>query len=103
MNTIDIKVVTDYTEFTNAVRFELAVPVASDDAKTIYKDLNGGDWSKAQTDITAAIKKTAPSQIATVVQQLLDAYNGKSATGADSTTTDTSNADQTQGQQDGGG
>lgn len=81
MNTIEIKVVTDYTEFTNTVRFQLAVPVAGDDAKTIYKDLNGGDWSQAESAITAAVKKSAPSSIVTVVQDLLKAYSGSSGSG----------------------
>lgn len=83
MNTIEIKVVTDYTEFTNTVRFQLAVPVSGDDAKAIYKDLNGGDWTKTESDITTAVKKSAPSQVVSVVESLLKAYSGSSDASGD--------------------
>jgi len=43
VNNVDIKIVTDYTAFTNTVRFQVAAPLSEDDAKTIYEDLAGGD------------------------------------------------------------
>lgn len=76
VNNVDIKVVTDYTAFTNTVRFQIVVPVSADDADKIYKDLGNGDWSQAETDITAAVKKSAPVQIQTLVSTLLKAYSG---------------------------
>jgi len=76
VNNVDIKIVTDYTAFTNTVRFQVAAPLSEDDAKTIYGDLASGDLAKTQTDITAAVKKTAPAQIQTLIATLLAAYNG---------------------------
>lgn len=84
-NNIDIKVITDYTAFTNAVCFQVAVPVSSTDATTIYKDLGDGDWSQAEKDITAAVKKAAPTQIIALVKTLLEAYSGTSSSDADAT------------------
>ena len=76
VNNVDIKIVTDYTAFTNTARFQVAAPLSEDDAKTIYGDLASGDLAKTQTDITAAVKKTAPAQIQTLIATLLAAYNG---------------------------
>jgi len=81
VNNVDIKIVTDYTAFTNTVRFQVAAPLSADDAKTIYEDLAGGDLAKTQTDITAAVKKTAPAQIQTLIATLLAAYNGAPVSG----------------------
>ncbi|MBL4613314.1 MAG: hypothetical protein JKY27_00345 [Magnetovibrio sp.] len=75
-NTVDIKVVTDYTAFTNTVRFQVAVPVSNDDATAIYKDLSAGDWSKSESAIKAAVQKSAPTQIVALVETLLNAYSG---------------------------
>jgi len=91
-NNVDIKVVTDYTAFTNTVRFQVAVPVSSDDATTIYKDLAGGDWSTTQSAITAAVKKSAPSQIQTLVKTLLEAYSGTPSSDAGGAADATSDA-----------
>lgn len=76
VNNVDIQVVTDYTAFTNTVRFQVAVPVSADAAKTIYEDLTKGDWSQTESDIKAAVQKSAPSQIQTLVTTLLQAYSG---------------------------
>jgi len=76
VNNVDIKVVTDYTAFTNTVHFQVVVPVAEADATTIYTDLADGDWTKTEQDITTAVNKSAPKQIQTLVATLLAAYNG---------------------------
>jgi len=81
LNNVDIKVATDYTAFTNTIQFQVAVPVAAADATTIYKDLAAGDWATTQTAITDAVKKSAPTQVQTLVTALLAAYNGTPASG----------------------
>jgi len=81
VNNVDIKVATDYTAFTNTVSFQVAVPITTDDATTIYKDLAAGDWATTESAITAAVKKSAPTQIQTLVTALLAAYNGTPAGG----------------------
>jgi len=80
-NNVDIKVVSDFTAFTDSVRFQVAVPIAKADATKIYEDLAAGDWQTTQGDITAAVNKTAPTQIQTLVTALLAAYNGTPAAG----------------------
>lgn len=89
LNAIDIRVATDYTAFTNTVEFTLAVPVSSDDAKTIYTDLVKGDWATVQADITKAVNASAPTPIQTVVASLLLAYSGAAPATPDTETTDT--------------
>ena len=89
LNVIDIRVATDYTAFTNTVEFTLAVPVSSDDAKTIYTDLVKGDWATVQGDITKAVTSSAPTPIQTLVASLLKAYSGADPSPAPSDTTDT--------------
>ena len=76
LNVIDIRIATDYTAFTNTVEFTLAVPVSSDDAKTIYTDLVKDDWATVQAAITNAVTASAPTPIQTVVASLMQAYSG---------------------------
>lgn len=92
LNVIDIRVATDYTAYTNTVEFTLAVPVSSDDAKTIYTDLAKGDWATVQGDITKAVTSSAPVAIQTLVASLLKAYSGAdpTPTAAPADTTDAS-------------
>ncbi|HEY9080312.1 hypothetical protein [Magnetovibrio sp.] len=75
-NNVDIKVITDFTAYTDTVCFQVAVPVAKADATKIYEDLAAGDWQTTEGDITAAVNKSAPKQIQTLVTALLAAYNG---------------------------
>lgn len=96
VNNVDIQVVTDYTAYTNTIRFQVAVPVTSDDATNLYKDLSNGDWSQLETDIKAAVKKTAPSQIQTLVDTLLQAYTGSSSSGNGSNGNDPNDPNKTQ-------
>ncbi|MFC1673703.1 hypothetical protein ACFL12_06080, partial [Pseudomonadota bacterium] len=72
-NIVDIKVVTDYTDFSNAVQFRLNVPVTQKDADKIYGDLAEGAWSAIETDMTAAIKNGAPAPIQALVAELVKA------------------------------
>lgn len=78
VNNVAINVVTDFTAFTDTVRFQVAVPVAEADASAIYAALAKGDWAATETTITSAVKKSAPKQIQTLVTALLAAYNGTS-------------------------
>ena len=89
LNVIDIRVATDYTAFTNTVEFTLAVPVSSDDAKTIYSALVKDDWATVQADITKAVTASAPTPIQTLVASLLLAYSGASPSTSDTETTST--------------
>ena len=93
-NIVDIKVVTDYTDFSSAVRFQLNVPIADADAVKIYKALSSGAWSAVEGEITTAVKDTAPVPMQTLVTQLLTAYSGAApAAPADPTTTPPATAD----------
>ncbi len=77
-NIVNIKVSTDYTDYSNIVQFQLNVPVTAEDATTLYKALASGDWKSIETDITAAVNKNAPTSIQSVVAALLKAYSGSS-------------------------
>jgi len=101
VNSVDIKVVTDYTAYTNTVRFEVEVPLTSEDATTIYKDLAAGVWATTEADITTAVKKTAPTQIQTLVTTLLQAYSGTTSSTPDPNSNPTQ--DPTQDPNNGGG
>ena len=79
-NIVDIQVVTDYTDFSNTVRFQLNVPVTSDDAATIFKALSSESWDTVSGDITTAVKN-APQPIQDLVAKLTEAYSGKSSSG----------------------
>jgi hypothetical protein len=78
-NIVDIKVVSDYTDFSSTVRFHLNVPVSKDDATAIYKTLASGPWSDVEAGITKAVKASAPTTIQTLVAALLQAYSGATA------------------------
>jgi hypothetical protein len=75
-NIVDIKVVTDYTDFSNAVQFQLNVPVAETDAATLVKSLAAGPWSDIESAITKAVQASAPTPIQTLVAELIKAYAG---------------------------
>lgn len=75
-NIVDIKVVSDYTDYSSTVRFHLNVPVSKDDATAIYKTLASGAWADVEADITKAVKASAPTTIQTLVASLLQAYSG---------------------------
>ena len=77
-NIVDIKVVTDYTDFSSSVRFALNVPIAAADADTVNKALATGAWSDIEADITKAINNSAPTQVQTLVASLIKAYAGSS-------------------------
>jgi len=94
-NIVDIKVVTDYTDHSSTVRFSLNVPVSSADADAIYTALTSGAWSDVESDITKAVKDSAPVPIQTLVTELLTAYSGAAPASASATTTDTSTTDTT--------
>lgn len=75
-NIVDIKVVTDYTDFSSTVRFALNVPITSKDADTVNKALTSGAWSDIESDLTKAVKSSAPAQVQTLVAALIKAYSG---------------------------
>lgn len=75
-NIVDIKVVTDYTDFSSTVRFSLNVPITATDADTVNKALSTGAWSDIETDLTKAVKASAPTQVQTLVAALIKAYSG---------------------------
>lgn len=79
-NIVDIRVVTDYTDFSDTVRFHLNVPVTSDDADTIVKALASDSWDTVSGDISTAVKN-APQPIQDLVGKLVEAYAGKPTTG----------------------
>lgn len=79
-NVVEIQVVTDYTDFSNTVRFHLNVPVTPDAAGAIAKALDGQAWDDVSTAITTATKASAPAPIETLVEALLAAYAGKPST-----------------------
>jgi hypothetical protein len=75
-NIVDIKVVTDYTDFSNTVSFQLNVPVTGADAATITKALASSAWTDVESSITAAVKASAPTPVQTLVAALIKAYTG---------------------------
>lgn len=75
-NIVDIKVVTDYTDFSNAVQFQLNVPVAETDAAILVKALASGPWSDVESAITKAVQASAPMPIQALVAELIKAYAG---------------------------
>lgn len=82
-NIVDIQVVTDYTDFSNTVRFHLNVPVTASDADTVLKALASQDWDTVSGDLTKAVKN-APQPVQDLVAQLIAAYAGKPQPGAKS-------------------
>ena len=76
-NIVEIKVRTDYTDFSNAVSFTLNVPVTQADADATYKELSAGAWDDVEKALNAAVDKGAPQPIQSLVKQLLKAYSGK--------------------------
>jgi len=75
-NIVDIKVVTDYTDFSSTVQFQLNVPVSATDASAIYKSLSSGPWSDVEAGITKAVQASAPTPVQTLVAALIQAYSG---------------------------
>lgn len=75
-NIVDIKVVTDYTDFSSTVQFQLNVPVTATDATAIYKSLTSGPWSDVEVGITKAVQSSAPTPVQTLVAELIKAYSG---------------------------
>ena len=92
-NIVDIKVVTDYTDFSSTVRFHLNVPVSADDADTIYKALSSGAWSDVEGDITKAVQASAPTPVQTLVADLIKAYSGSAPAAPAGDKTDTPGGD----------
>lgn len=88
-NIVEIEVITDYTNFSNAVRFHLNVPVTAEAAAAITQALSGGvgadgkpvapaPWDAVAKAITDATSASAPAPVEKLVEDLLAAYAGKS-------------------------
>lgn len=75
-NIVDIKVVTDYTDFIDSLRMGLNVPLSNDDAAAIHKALASGAWSDIEASITKAVTASAPVGVRKLVAALLLAYSG---------------------------
>ena len=80
-NIIELQVVTDYTDFSDTVRFHLNVPVLPSDAEAIYKALGSGPKSGVESAITAGVNANASTTIQNLVKQLLAAYDGTDSSG----------------------